>query len=111
MISEREARRQAVGFLAPENLPELSKMVAEGACLSEIFPKAVKSLGKKRVLVLYRKLSSELREYFLIYTLTNSEKFNERLRKIDDKYGGLNLAPNSKYFQAVEKALVWYLEE
>ncbi len=111
MISQVEARGQAVDFLDSENLPELSKMTKEGACLSEIFPKAMKSLGKKRILALYRKLPSELREYLLIYFLTDSEKFNERLRKIDDKYGGLNLAPNSKYFQAVEKALVKYLKE
>lgn len=113
MISESEARRQAVDFFDSENLPELSEMVGKKiVCLSEIFPKAVRSLGKKRVLVLYRKLPSELRKYFLIHFLSNSKRLNEKLQKIDDKYG-ISKDPfsNSKYLQAVEKALIWYLEE
>lgn len=110
MIAQTEARRQAVDFLDSEKLPELSKMVKKGDCLWEIFPAAERSLGKKRVLVLYRKLPTELRKYFLIYFLSRSGELNAKLREIDDECGyPEDPAPNSEYFRLLEKILVKYL--
>ncbi|MBA7601137.1 hypothetical protein ES703_08204 [subsurface metagenome] len=109
--SEEEALRQGIDFFNHRDLPKFAKMVEEGVCLDELFPKIVRSLGKKRVLMLYRKLREELKAYFLNYFRTGSRKFNRQLHKIDLEYKRWNNPiSNPKYLREIDRLLVKYLE-
>lgn len=109
--SEEEAQRQGIDFFNHQDLPKFAGMVDDGVCLDELFPKIVRSLGKKRVLLLYRKLRGELKVYFLNQFRTGSRKFNWRLQKIDLKYKRWkNPISNPKYLREVNGLLIKYLE-
>lgn len=109
--SEEEALRQGINFFNHRNLPKFTKMVEEGICLDELFPKIVRSLGKKRILALYRKLRGELKIYFLNNFCSGSRKFERQLQKIDLEYKRWkNPISNPKYLREVEELLIKYLE-
>lgn len=109
--SEKEAQRQGINFFNKNGLPKFAKMIEDDFCLDEIFPKIVRSLGKKRVLVLYRKLRGEFKIYFLNNLWSGSQRLNEQLQKIDLKYQRWkNPIANPKYLRETEGALIKYLE-
>ena len=110
--SEEEAQRQGIDFFNHQDLPKFAGMVDDGVCLDELFPKIVRSLGKKRVLILYRKLRRELKIYFLNNFSSGSQKFNGQLQKIDLEYERWkNPISNPKYLREVDRLLIKYLEE
>lgn len=109
--SEEEALRQGIDFFNKRNLPKFAKMVEDGVCLDELFPKIMRSLGKKKVLLLYRKLRGELKTYFLNNFWSGSQRFNGQLQKIDLEYKRWkNPISNPKYLREVEELLIKYLE-
>lgn len=119
MIGNKIVTKVGIKFLKQEGCLKLAEDIEyDGVCLSGTFTNAVKSLGKKRVAELYKKLPNSLKIYMLWNLCPRGDKrFNKKFIDIWGDYPHLRrmVHPDrskafSSYYRRAEKALLKYLE-
>lgn len=115
MISDATAKKQAISFFERQNLSEFAQMLRKEACLEEVFHKATKSLGKKKMLILYHQLPKQLKRYLLFYLDAPSQKLERAFEKIDDEFVNISISQQPskealRYLEKLEKVFLKYLE-
>jgi len=93
------------------------ELSSSGKKVDETFEKAVRTLGKKRVAQLYKKLPKQLKIYLLwMLVPLNNKRFEEKFMKIYDKHQYLHMMVCrdrckgfKDYYRESEEALLKYL--
>lgn len=118
MIGQRVAKKLAIRFLKEEGCHKLVIGLRYGDCLDSTFARAVRTLGKKRVAELYKRLPKPLKIY-LLWDLTpkGDKRFHKKFMELWEDYTVIHGRDRpdrcrefKSYYRRAEKALLKYLE-
>lgn len=117
MIGSDTASKMGIRFLEEEKCFRLAGGLEQGDCVDETFEEAIRTLGKKRVAQLYKKLPKQLKIYVLRMPFpSNDKRFEEKFMKIWMDHPNLHHRDHpdrckgfKDYYRESEEALLKYL--
>lgn len=117
MINGETASKMGIKFLEEEKCFKLAGGLEQGDCTNETFEEAIRTLGKKRVAELYKRLPKQLKIYVLWQLHpTSNNRFYDKLEQIWNDYRYLEdwnrpdrCRQFKKYCREAEEALLKYL--